>query len=380
MPIAVVFNSCYPGGSELALLELVSSLHDAGQVVYAILPKEGPMQQRLEGKCSRIDIIFHDWWASQPPALPKWRRIWYIKGFFKWALPMAQYFRQHQIGVVISNSVVSPTGALAAKLSGKRHIWYLHEFGQEDHGFLFWYGKKWSLTQVGKLSAHVLVNSQAVYDFFAQYIPTTKMTKVYQPVDVPPTAVPVLQPLAAGEPLRCIITGRVSAHKRQLDAVRAVHKLHAAGLPITLSIQGTQDPVYGAEVAKYVHENGLGAVVKFLPYADNPHAQVVNHHVALVCSQKEAFGRVTVEAMKLGVPVVATSTAGSLELIKHEERGLLYTPGDVDTLAAHLERYYEDCELRHNMAEKAWRWAWRNCNRQVHTQDLLKVLNRLPVD
>lgn len=378
--VAVVMNSSYQGGSELAMAETISCLHEAGYAVHVIMPDEGPLRDKLVGQCTAITIINHNWWMQKPPILSAVRRAWFLKGYLLSASAMARYFRAHHISLVITNSVAIPSGALAARMASLRHVWYLHEFGEEDHGFKFWYGKQRSFRYINAWSDHCIANSQAIYDYFRHYIPGHKLSKVYYSVDMPATAAPVLQAMQPGEPLRCIITGRVAPGKRQLDAVKAVQQLHLKGLPITLTVQGSRDEHYGHELDQYITTHKLDNIIRFVPHTAQPHLEVQAHHVALVCSQREAFGRVTVEAMKLGIPLVATNTAGSLELLGADgQRGLLYEPGDVDALAEHIESYFEDAELRHRMAAQAWSWAWRNCNRQVHTQAITNILAHLPI-
>ena len=47
----------------------------------------------------------------------------------------------------------------------------------------------------------------------------------------------------------------------------------------------------------------------------------------------EPFGRVIIEAMALGRPVIATALGGPLEIIKHGHNGFLIEPGDPAALA-----------------------------------------------
>ena len=49
-------------------------------------------------------------------------------------------------------------------------------------------------------------------------------------------------------------------------------------------------------------------------------------HVGLMCSECEAFGRVTVEAMRAGLPVCRTNSGGAPEIIDPGVNGLL-SPG-----------------------------------------------------
>ncbi|MEP7384702.1 MAG: glycosyltransferase [Gemmatimonadota bacterium] len=65
-----------------------------------------------------------------------------------------------------------------------------------------------------------------------------------------------------------------------------------------------------------------------------------------VPSLGEGLGLVAVEAQLCGAPVVAFDSGGITDTIVHGETGLLVPPGDVDALAAALDRLWDDPELR----------------------------------
>ena len=56
-----------------------------------------------------------------------------------------------------------------------------------------------------------------------------------------------------------------------------------------------------------------------------------------MCSQSEAFGRVTVEAMMSGCLVIGANAGGTMELISDNVTGLLYTSGDYSDLAEKIK-------------------------------------------
>jgi glycosyltransferase involved in cell wall biosynthesis len=67
-------------------------------------------------------------------------------------------------------------------------------------------------------------------------------------------------------------------------------------------------------------------------------AEIDRAHVGLMCSRSEAFGRVTVEYLRRGRPVIGTRSGGTPELTEDGVTGLLYDPGDIEALADHIER------------------------------------------
>lgn len=67
----------------------------------------------------------------------------------------------------------------------------------------------------------------------------------------------------------------------------------------------------------------------------------------------EPFGRVTVESMMLGTPVVGSAVGGITEVIEEGKTGLLFPPGDEATLAERLRALARDDELRGRITEAA---------------------------
>ena len=79
--------------------------------------------------------------------------------------------------------------------------------------------------------------------------------------------------------------------------------------------------------------------------------------IELVCSKSEAFGRVTIEAMLAGIPVIASNTGGTIELIEHKQNGLLYNYGDVQQLSEMILTLVNDEQLKVKLVENASRFA-----------------------
>ncbi len=64
----------------------------------------------------------------------------------------------------------------------------------------------------------------------------------------------------------------------------------------------------------------------------------------------EGLGVVLIEAMSYGRPVIASAVGGIIDIVKHEETGLLVPPGDPAALAAAIGRYASDPTFAHAVA------------------------------
>jgi glycosyltransferase involved in cell wall biosynthesis len=71
--------------------------------------------------------------------------------------------------------------------------------------------------------------------------------------------------------------------------------------------------------------------------------------VFVLSSTSEAMPMSVLEAMAAGLPIVGAAVGGIPELVEDGVNGLLFTPGDVDALAGHLDELLSDVELRARM-------------------------------
>ncbi len=90
---------------------------------------------------------------------------------------------------------------------------------------------------------------------------------------------------------------------------------------------------YKDELKKLIDKLGLKKQVKFLGYvSEDEKIGAIQHCKALVLPSKyESFGRVIVEAMACGRPVIGSRVGGMIDLI-NKERGILVEYGDVEGL------------------------------------------------
>ncbi|MCC6234089.1 MAG: glycosyltransferase family 4 protein, partial [Verrucomicrobiales bacterium] len=92
----------------------------------------------------------------------------------------------------------------------------------------------------------------------------------------------------------------------------------------------------------------------------------------------EPFGRVLIEAMAVGVPVIAARAGGVPEIVTHELNGMLATPGDLTAYSAALGRLIQDSEYRHRMAEAGRRTVVERFSLERVVDDFETLFASLP--
>lgn len=365
------------GGAERSLVESVAGLRERGVEATVVVPSAGRLASMLEDAGGSVVVLPHVWWAWAGRRPAAWRIRRRAAAVFHSAGPyrkLAALLRQEKPDLVVTNTLAVPVGALAARSARIPHVWYVHEFGREDHRLGFLLGERMTLRLVDRLSRIVIVNSLAVREKYERLGLGARLHLVYYAVEAPSTPP---APAERRAELELVQVGMLSSHKGQADALRAVGVLAAKGIDVRLRLVGSQaGELYARVLDDLLDELDIRNRVDFVGFADDPAPYFAAADVALMCSRNEAFGRVTVEAMNVGTPVVGARSGGTVELVDEGRRGLLYTPGDADELATRLETLYRDGELRRRLGTEAQAWALETFTRERHTDELLRAFER----
>jgi glycosyltransferase involved in cell wall biosynthesis len=152
-----------------------------------------------------------------------------------------------------------------------------------------------------------------------------------------------------------IVIGRLEPNKGVGDALRAFAMLRRAHPAARLLIAGEGPDRGGLEDA--ARSLGLGDSARFLGWRDDAASLLAASDVCLIPSRAEGQSLVALEAMALGVPVVASAVGGLPEMIRHEATGLLVPPRDPPALALSADRLLKDDGLRASVTRAASREA-----------------------
>ncbi|MEU1486083.1 glycosyltransferase family 4 protein [Streptomyces sp. NPDC005752] len=163
-------------------------------------------------------------------------------------------------------------------------------------------------------------------------------------------------PPADGDSKWIVAAGRLHRVKRYDVLIRAFAEIAAVRPEWRLRIYGAGDASGNEQQALrvLVDELGLRERVLLMGSVAPMEAEWPKHSVAAVTSERESFGMTIVEAMRCGVPVVATDCPhGPAEIIDDGTDGRLVPLGDTGAFAKALLGLIDDDALRHRMGRAA---------------------------
>ena len=201
----------------------------------------------------------------------------------------------------------------------------------------------------------VVVTSQGVGDdLVTRYrVPRKKIRVLHNPVDldaikrlagesIADAVLPSTRPVV-------VSAGRLAAVKNYPLLIDAVAEL-SARLPVDTWILGDGDD--RERIARRAIGKGLKDSVWFLGFQANPWRFIARASAFVLTSAYEGFGNVLIEAMACGVPVVATRSPGTEEIIEDGVNGLL-VDHDAKAIAGAIERLLRDIGLRQRIVAQA---------------------------
>lgn len=361
--IAYYCVATHLGGAERSLLELVARVRHLSSDWYepwVILPQaEGPLVDQLDNLGIPYSVLpmpqgFFSMSRSHPL-----RSL--VSGALAWPSMRSYLARLNQLIDERQPALIHTTGlkchALSARLGTEVPIlWHLRDILDQGTTRLM------LRRQRASAGAFLLANSYATATAFEP--DDDKPWVVFNGIDTErfvarrdpifrdrfriPDDVPVIGAVGV------IQRGKGLNHFVDMAATLQASEVEARFVIVGDEIYDTRrDEGFKAELEQRVDELGLSEVFAFVGFHQDS-VRVMQGLDLLVSASTtaESFGRVLVEAMACGVPVVATALGGSLEILEDRVCGRLVPPGDVQALAQAAYDLVADEELRERCIEQ----------------------------
>jgi glycosyltransferase involved in cell wall biosynthesis len=354
------------GGAALSTLGLIDKLRDMGVTSSIVCHDAGSPKERqdmadaVEGR-----VIFTTlyWWNKKIRStmwkrpLLEARQLWRT-GFTKSSTAKVIDFAQRNcIDLIHSNTILTLEGAHASRAMNVPHVWHVRELVGRCEPFQFSLeGQAWG-NFVARNCDALIANSMATREKIENYVPAAILHTIpngidlarFTKKDVSNSDNQVVVGMVAS------LTSRVKNHELFIRAASEVSK----DLDIEFRIYG-HDPTHGGTNSSDGYANsmlqlidalGLNSRLRIAGFRELPEEIMAEIDILVHPTHQESFGRVLVEAMAAGIPVIGMLGGGAKEIVADGQTGWLIEPGDTPTMARRISELAANPTQRSVMGE-----------------------------
>ncbi|PZV18479.1 MAG: glycosyltransferase family 1 protein [Leptolyngbya sp.] len=381
MKILFLDQSGKPGGAELCLLDVAKPYRDRCLVG---LLADGSFRELLEQQDIPVQVL-----TGRAIQVQKDSNL--LKGLSSLGqlLPfigeIAQLSREYDV-IYANTQKALVVGAIASLLAHRPLVYHLHDIVSSEHFSAI--NRRLIIGLANRFSSLVIANSHAsVASFIAAGGNRDRVKVVYNGFDLQryqhhaDVAAQMRQTLGLGDRFVVGHFSRLSPWKGQQVLIEALQYCPVDVVALLVGDALFGEDAFVAQLHQQVEQLGLGDRVRFLGFrSDVPQLMTMCDLIAHTSTAPEPFGRVIVEAMLCGTPIVAAAAGGVIELIEHGKTGWLSPPGDVLKLADIIQQCHSQPGQAIAIAHQAQQSASQRFNLDTTNQQIAQLLQQVVSD
>jgi len=367
------------GGAELCLIDTAKPYRDSCLV--ALFTDDGPLRHCLEQQHIPVQVL-----ATQPIQVRKESSLLHgltsIGQLGPLIAKVALLSRKYDL-IFANTHKALVVGALASFLSRRPLVYRLHDILSEDH--FSQTNRRIAVTLANRFTSRVIANSKATQVAFVEAGGRPNLTDiVYNGFEPEIYRSPKVERTQMRQQLG--LKGQfLVGHFSRLSSWKGQHILIKAltFCPEDVTAVFVGEAMFGEEdYTQQLHEQvevlGLKERVRFLGFrSDVVSIMSACNLVAHTSTAPEPFGRVVVEAMLCGRPVVAARAGGVVELVETDKTGWLVLPGDAQGLGEIITACRNQPEYTATIAHQAKIQASKRFHLTTINQQIAQLLCRL---
>ena len=383
MNIMIIAHERNLGGASKSLVTLASEMQRKGHKVMVVVPfKSGQVYRKLLELGIPTKKIFFGWWM-----MPE-----YWNAFMKFAFrilyalewipqkKIEKIVKQENIQIIHSNSSVIDIGARVSLERGIPHVWHFREYGKDDYRLEFLKGRENSIAYVNNSGSQIVFISKDLRKYYSD-ICDEHCQVIYNGIPKEYLNEKKYQ-IYGKQKVIFLIAGNMQRTKGHMTALKAAKFLLEEGISgfelwIAGGVAATQDSREYAKEIKLFADDNLGEHCKILGRVSDMKSLREKADVELVCSKREAFGRVTVEAMMAGNPVIGADSGANTELIIDGINGELFINGNAQKLANKMKLFIQEPGKIASCGKKARECAKKMYTSEKNTQNIENLYNNI---
>lgn len=275
------------------------------------------------------------------------RGIEYFVGNVLTILIVPHKINMRDIDLIHCNSSRLDIAALVADRTKKNLIWHVREFGKGDFN-RYYYRRNYINFMNQKGSLFIMVSESIRKEWISRGLSESKCIRVYNGV----CQNQLEKTRRHDKNYKIIMAGGITKAKGQWQAIEALNILRNNNLYLDFWGDGKKE--YIDKLKNRVKECSLENNVRFCGYTNELSKILKDYDCGLMCSDFEAFGRVTAEYMMAGLVVVVSDSGANMELIEDLKSGIVYKAKDVENLAIKIQNILDmSTDNRNSISECA---------------------------
>lgn len=336
-------DSFLRSGATWSMNSLANQLKMKGVNVAICLPEHGDTEKTLNELGLKYFVVnYHgrgSWWKYLPVRTREKKladRIKLpVKRLFNLAssLYVTVYIIKNKIDLVHIGSLTTCLGSIAAKIFKRKLVWHAREFLEEDLQCEFC---NRSIAKKRLKSAdQIIAVSKAVESKLATRYEINKCNTIYNGIDFDRFVEIPHQPESLS---KVLLVGRICPGKNQgllVEAMKILKDTYNV-IPECTIVGHIDDCKYNQLLQTKSVKYGIAEHIKQIEHSSNIENCYRDAGIVVVCANREAFGRTTVEGMASGCLIIGASSGGTEEIIRDGVTGLMFRPNDAHSLAERL--------------------------------------------
>lgn len=318
------------------MLDLVRGLPERGIDVHVALQSRGPLGALLdEAGIPWTPIRTHRWIGSPRGPLRKFRN--HVLDALT-ARRIGTLAKGIGAGLVHTNTLSSPVGAMIAQKAALPHVWHMREAVDTDPGSVFSDGMESAARFIAATTQRVFCVSDFLAGETARYAPSDRIRRLHNGPLNPHAAhedLPSRRRIDRDGKIRLLLVGGITPRKGQREAIQALALLRDRGLDVHLTLAGDGRADHISDLRKLATELGVDERIEMPGYVD-PKPYYADCDLSLLSGPGDPLPRVAIESLANGVPTVALRSGGIPEIVDDRETGWLYD-GSPESLAMAIE-------------------------------------------
>ncbi|MGL5950198.1 MAG: glycosyltransferase family 4 protein [Cetobacterium sp.] len=312
--ILFISHSSGGGGAETVFLSVIKSMEKKCEMYISLPSSKGYLYEKLIEKTPRIERNI-----KTEDKIKKFFKISKILKNIKTIIKLIFFIKKEKVDIIYSSSIVNISGGIAGIITGKKHVWHIHEMANKNHE---WFDSNfnWIIKKILKNSTIIFISETSKKSWLEKLKIDEKELNyevIYNPIKK-------MNTIRKKKREKIVIgfLGAITKNKNIEFLVDVFCEFYKKHRNIELKIVGDGEQ---EKLGRYIRENTTEEKITLESYmkAEDFFGKI---DILVLPSFSEAFPLVVLEGMSLGIPCFCTTESSLKDLFKDGENLFFIDP------------------------------------------------------